>query len=77
MIKHNIYEVTWNDHYSTEGFFNHQTIDIVEEVLFTSVGYFVKEDKKHYHLARTKGDSEWADIMSILKKSTLSIKELS
>jgi hypothetical protein len=75
VIKNNIYEITWNDHYSTDGFFAHQEIDIVEEIVFKSVGYFIKEDKKHYHLARTKGDEEYADIMSILKKSTLHIQE--
>lgn len=77
MKKNKIYEIKWNDHYSTEGFFAHQTIDIVDEIVFTSVGYFVKEDKKHWHIARTIGEDHYADMMSILKKSTLNIKELS
>lgn len=76
LIKHKVYEVTWNDHYSTTGIFDHKEINIVEEVVFKTVGYFVKEDKKHYHLAQTLGESDYSDIMSILKKSTLDIKEL-
>jgi hypothetical protein len=76
MIKHNIYEIKWRDHFSTEGFFDKQDIDIQEEMLFDSVGYFIKEDKNYYHIARSHGETDYADIMSIMKKNVIKIREL-
>ena len=76
MIKHDIYEITWRDHFSTEGFFAKQNVDIQEEMMFTSVGYYIKEDKNYYHIARTHGEDDYADIMSIMKKNITKIREL-
>jgi hypothetical protein len=76
LTKHKIYEIQWRDHFSTDGFFDQTVAEIEDEIVFHSVGYFIKENKNYWYLARTLGKDSYADMMNILKKNTLSIKEL-
>lgn len=77
LIKGKTYLIEWDDHYSTASFLNKHDPEIVDEMSFKSVGFFIKADKKYTHFAQTIGAEDCADILSILKKSTLNIKELS
>ena len=73
-----LYKIVWRDHFSTDGFFEKSNADIGEDMVLTSVGFFIKENDHYVHLARTKGDDLYADTMSIAKAlilSTTYIKE--
>lgn len=76
MKKNTPYLIKWNDHYSTNGFLKADLTDIVDEVVFTSVGLFIKQDKLHYHFAQTIGKDVAADSLSLLKAHIIFIKEL-
>lgn len=76
LVRNKPYLFRWRDHFSTEGFFESGNVDVEEEVVFNSVGFFVKEDKNYYHFARTMGVDMYADMMSVLKSNTLEVHPL-
>ena len=76
LVKHKLYEIEWRDHFSTDGFFDQTDMKIEDEIVFRSVGYFIKANKNYWYIARTLGKDTYADMMTILKKNTLSIREL-
>lgn len=76
MIKDYPYIVLWRDHFSTDGWFDKEDIEVHEELLFETLGFFIKEDNNYYHFARTKGEDQYADIMSILKTQIIEINPL-
>lgn len=73
MVKEEAYLIKWRDHFSTDGWFDKDDISVQEELIFYTLGFFVSEDENYYHLARTKGEDQYADIMSILKEQAIEI----
>ena len=69
--------IEWRDHFSTDGFFDLTLEELEDEVILNSLGFFMKEDKNYYHFARTLGQDTCADLMSILKKQIITLKEIS
>ena len=68
--------IEWRDHFSTDGFFDLTLEELEDEVILNSLGFFMKEDKNYYHFARTLGTDTCADLMSILKKQIITLKEI-
>lgn len=62
-----LYKIVWRDHFSTDGFFEKSNVEIDKDMVLTSVGFFIAEDDNYIHLARTKGETLYADTMSIVK----------
>lgn len=76
MVKGKLYVITWRDHFSSEGWFELDSLKIHDNLCLTSTGFFMKSDKNYYHFARTVGDSVCADMMSILKKQIVDLYEV-
>lgn len=77
MVKYQKYEVTWRDHFSSEGWFDLKNPDVHKDMQLMTVGFFVAEDKNYYHFARTVGINDHpvcADMMSILKNQIVKLK---
>ena len=74
--KNKMYLIKWRDHYFTTGFFDLDDPEIVDEVVLTSVGFFIKEDKHYYHFAQTVGEDICAEIMSIIREQVITIREV-
>lgn len=70
------YQIVWLDHFSTEGWFEKPPLDLHEQVIFATVGFYVKSNKHYHFLAMTHGPTNYGDIMSILKVGVVEINEL-
>ena len=64
------------DHFSTEGWFDLEDLELEEEVVFETMGFFVKENKHYFYFAQHISQDTCGDIMSILKKDILNLKEI-
>lgn len=76
MVKGKKYLVKWRDHFSTEGWFDLEDLAVEEEVLFETVGFFVKENPFYYYFAQHMSHDTCGDIMSILQNDIIEIKEI-
>lgn len=72
------YLVTWRDHFSTEGFFREDLEGLSEDMVMSTVGFFVQEDEHYIRLARTivNGHGQYGDIMSIAKTLLLTYQDI-
>jgi len=76
MVKNKKYQIVWRDHFSTEGWFEKPPVDLHEEVIFSTIGFYVKSNKYYHFLAMTNGVTNYGDIMSILKANIIEVAQL-
>lgn len=76
MVKDRAYLIRWKDHFSTDGWFDKEDVNVEEVLEFSTVGFFIEENEHYYHLARTVGTDQYADIMSILKNQVTHIQQI-
>ena len=75
--KNGMYVIEWRDHFSTEGFYSGDMEEFTDtSLIFRSLGFFIKEDTNYFHFARTIGEEDCADIMSIMKNQIVYIEEI-
>lgn len=76
-MKYKIYLVRWKDHFSTDAWTGIEDISsIADDEIVNSVGYLIRKDKNHYHLAQNITDSSFKNTISIMTNSVVSVKEL-
>jgi hypothetical protein len=77
MNKNAMYVIQWRDHFSTDGFYSKDLEEFDDKsLIFKSLGFYIKEDEHYYHFARTIGEADCADIMSIIKEQIIEIDEI-
>lgn len=76
MVKDKKYLVKWRDHFSTEGWFDKDDPEVEEEVMFETVGFFVKQNEFYYYFAQHMSTDTYGDIMSILRSDIVELKEI-
>jgi len=76
-MNYKIYLIRWKDHFSTDNWTGLEDISsIADDEIVNSVGYLIRKDKYHYHLAQNITDSSFKNTISIMTNSVVSAKEL-
>lgn len=77
MKRDSLYLVTWQDHYSTQGWFSKGTdFSVGKKLLCRTTGFFIGEDEDHVMLAQTDNDYSYGDIMTIMKAGVTKVEKL-
>ena len=59
--------IQWMDHYSSPGWQEYPNTDVVEDLVATTVGHVLGENKKYLIVAQTVASHACAEVMYILK----------
>ena len=64
--------VKWLDHTGDSGWFDNKSLEKIEPVTATTIGWIVSEDKKTLKLADTLlNDDEFGGVTAIIKKTII------
>lgn len=76
MTKNKPYYFKWRDHFTSAGDHDSEVSNAEGEVVLESVGFFIKQNKYYYYFAQSIYESDYYELLSVLKNNIIEIKEL-